>query len=704
LLLLLAGVGGLWLAWQRAERHQAITADLDRAVELERGGLWAEARLASGRVEARLAAGDPSELHRRLAQVRAELDLVARVEETRLEQASVQGEHFDTAHGDSAYRELFRGYGLDVEAPDPTEAVERLRASPIRDLLLAALDDWVFAKRQAHLAGWRRLVGVARQVDSDPWRNQVRETLLQEDRTALAGLARDTKIPTLPPTSLLLLGWTLRDTGNHPLAIAVLRQAQQQHPSDFWINHNLGLYLMEAKPSQPAQAVGFYRVALALRPNSPGVLNNLGNALAQQGQLAEAAAALQQAIRLKGDFVMPRTNLARVLKEQGKLAESADECEKTIRLESSDWNAYFQLGVTRAEQGKLPEAVEAYEQALRLNPNDATTHYNLGNARYRQRKLPEAVAAFREAIRLQPDYAEAHVNLGIALKNQGNLPEAEEQYRTAIRAKPGLVEAHFCLALALGAQRKFSEAVDEYQEVIRLDPANDGAYANLGDLLGIMGKFTEARKATEKALKLLPPKDSHRPAMLLQLEQVAQMETLDQKLAAMQGDARAASADEALDLARLCQKSYKRLFAASARFYTEAFADEPKLADDPRRGFRYKAACAAALAGCGQGEDARALDDNARARLRREALTWLRAELAAWQELLEKQLGKTRPLLEQELQRWQEDASFAGVRRRALLKLPEAEQGDWQELWANVEAVRRRALPSEAQPPKNSNR
>jgi tetratricopeptide (TPR) repeat protein len=75
--------------------------------------------------------------------------------------------------------------------------------------------------------------------------------------------------------------------------------------------------------------------------------------------------------------------------------------------------------------------------------------------------------------------------------------------------------------------------------------------------------------------------------------------------------------------------------AAAARFAAEAFAARPKLADDLRFPNRRNAACSAALAGCGQGQDAAKLDDAERARLRRQALDWLRADLAAWGALLD---------------------------------------------------------------------
>ncbi len=105
----------------------------------------------------------------------------------------------------------------------------------------------------------------------------------------------------------------------------------------------------------------------------------------------------------------------------------------------------------------------------------------------------------------------------------------------------------------------------------------------------------------------------------------------------------------------------------------------------PKSGLRYSAACAAALAGCGAGEDATKLTDAERAGLRKQALAWLRADLTAWRRVMEQQPDKARPEVRQQLQHWQEDTDFAGVRGpAALAKLPEAERQPWQKLWADV--------------------
>src|SRR5262249_10174467 len=149
-------------------------------------------------------------------------------------------------------------------------------------------------------------------------------------------------------------------------------------------------------------------------------------------------------------------------------------------------------------------------------------------------------------------------------------------------------------------------------------------------------------------------------------------------------------AAEQLEYARLC--AYKRLHAAGARFYGEAFALDPSLADATAHGHRYNAACAAALAGCGQGKGADKLDAETRARLRRRALDWLREDQVAWARLLDKQPDRARKVVVQQMQNWLRDLDFNGVHGPdALGKLPEAEREGWRRLWADVAATLARA-------------
>ena len=161
----------------------------------------------------------------------------------------------------------------------------------------------------------------------------------------------------------------------------------------------------------------------------------------------------------------------------------------------------------------------------------------------------------------------------------------------------------------------------------------------------------------------------------------------DRLPAILSGTAKPTDAGEQVGLARLCQHPSKRLYAASTRFFADAFTAEPKLAEDLSSGNRYNAACAAALAGCGKGEDAPAAEAD-RARLRSQALQWLRADLDAWKPRLSSPDADKRTLAAKALAHWREDDDLAGVRGAdALMKLPDAERAAWRQLWADLDAL-----------------
>jgi serine/threonine-protein kinase len=175
---------------------------------------------------------------------------------------------------------------------------------------------------------------------------------------------------------------------------------------------------------------------------------------------------------------------------------------------------------------------------------------------------------------------------------------------------------------------------------------------------------------------------------VLQARRLVDLET--RLPALLQGKDRPANADETLTLADLCYK--KQLHGTSARFWQEVFQNQSSLAGDREAGNRYNAACSAALAGSGKGKDEPALDDAAKARWRKQALDWLKADLAAWAKVLETGPPRARPSIQQTLQHWKTDPDLAGIRdEAALARLDSDEQRVCRGLWSEVDALLARA-------------
>jgi hypothetical protein len=125
--------------------------------------------------------------------------------------------------------------------------------------------------------------------------------------------------------------------------------------------------------------------------------------------------------------------------------------------------------------------------------------------------------------------------------------------------------------------------------------------------------------------------------------------------------------------------------------YTRGLEDDPDLGRDLDKGHRYDDACCAALAAAGKGSDAAGLTARERARLRRQALDWLSADLALWRTRASNKDVRVLDLVQKTLRHWQTE-DLAGLREpEALAKVPEAEREGWRKLWAAVQSLRKEA-------------
>ena len=911
-------------AWQRIDQRRRIDGSALAAIGQAEGlavgarasgkpGDWdkaiAEARLAKDRLEA---GGSPTVLREVMARLEAfqaeksrldaaieadrkDSQVVADLEEARLRGADLKDNHFDFIAKHEAYLAAFRAYGIDVGSLPVEEASKRIRSSKVGDELISALDDW--SRFQIGSVPQERLLSIARASETDPTRASIREAVARRDIAALRRLcerAEDRRHLGPRARSVFNALLQLGPTGSFPLLEAI----RGENPSDFWLNHDLGVAYSNAKTPQFPEAVRYLIVAVALRPESPGVRFNLGRALHGTGDLDGAIAEYRKAIDLDPKYANAHGNLGVSLYDKGDRDAAIAECRKTIDLDPKvalphnnlgialyakgdldaaiaeyrnafdlapyfasahsilgialyakgdldaaiaeqrkaidldpkfasahgnlgvslydkgdrdgaiaeqrkaidldpkDAHPHYSIGVALFATGDRDGAIAEYRKAIDLDPKDARVHYNLGIALKDKGDLDAAIAEYRKAIDLDPGYVEAHGNLGIALKDKGDLDAAIAEYRKAIDLEPKLAQAHNNLGATLyvkgdldGAIAECRKAIDldpkdpklalahnnlgaalydkgdlegaiaecrkaielepklarthwtlgralydkgdrdgaiaecrkaieldpkhasahntlgialkdegdldggiaEYRKAIELDPKYAGAYCNLGLALKQRGHFAEALEYLQKGHEL----GSRRPGWTYPsaqwVSECRRLVELEQKLPVfLKGEVSPRDADERLILADLCYQ--KALHAASARFYGQAFADQPTLAEDLRTGHRYNAACEAALAGSGTGKDDPPPGEASRARFREQALGWLRADLAAHGKVLDGGDANARQALFKELDHWKKYTDLAGIRdEAALAKLAEGEREAFRALWADVEALRVKA-------------
>ncbi len=378
---------------------------------------------------------------------------------------------------------------------------------------------------------------------------------------------------------------------------------------------------------------------------------------------------------------------AEILASSGQWGVAAGAFAKAVAREPGKLRLRYQLIDALLNSGDMGRVGPACDDML-ARFGDSSDHLQaLGVAGFC--RLARKATTEPSLIQVAHDLAAApDDNTRVGILGHSGQWDLIAQYRARIvKDKPEDASAQFNLGFALAAREKFDEASVAYREHLRLSPNSDAGHNNLGLILARQGRLDEAIASLRKAVEFNPSNDKAQKNLAAALRAT---EMQDKLLSFLKGEYRPRDNAERRGLAELCQS--RRLYHAGARLFADAFAADPRLADDLKVADRYNAACFASLAAAGQGDDAAKLDDAERSRLRRQALDWLRADLTLWTRLLESGQPADRPAAQHMLQHWQNDRDLAGLRdAAALARLSEAERKEWQGLWGDVKNLVERA-------------
>lgn len=171
--------------------------------------------------------------------------------------------------------------------------------------------------------------------DVDTW--QARYTKTPQDRTAALNFAtalrqadrNDQAVAVLQRAAiyhpndhevLAAYGKALAASGQLNLALDIVRRAQTPDRPDWKLLSTEAAILDQL--GNHAEARQLYKQALAIQPNDPGVLSNLGMSYVLTGELKDAEATLRQAVAIPGADGRARQNLALVVGLEGRFGEA----------------------------------------------------------------------------------------------------------------------------------------------------------------------------------------------------------------------------------------------------------------------------------------------------------------------------------------------------------------------------------------------
>src|SRR5262249_38404951 len=148
-------------------------------------------------------------LEQQLTGDQADYDLALRLERISLDRATLVDGRYGHRQAVAKYAQAFGDFA--VLDGDPAAAAARIAFSPIRDQLVAALDEWAmitFILADEPLA--QQLLAVARRAAPDPaWGDRLRQTLVWRDQEALGKLVAQAPAGGMSPRLLYLVGGML---------------------------------------------------------------------------------------------------------------------------------------------------------------------------------------------------------------------------------------------------------------------------------------------------------------------------------------------------------------------------------------------------------------------------------------------------------------------------------------------------------------
>jgi predicted Zn-dependent protease len=189
------------------------------------------------------------------------------------------------------------------------------------------------------------------------------------------------------------------------------------------------------------EAANIYHELLRNLPDEPGLLMNLGMALAMGGREAEALAPLERAIKLKPDLIPAHLFLGSSYLALGKADSAVAPLERAVAARPAEIEQRRMLAQAYAAVGRRSDAVTQLRKVTEVAPRLPGGWYALGHAY--NALTQDAMATFDTEAESSPW---RQLLLADAFLADGRLTDAFAIYRVTLERLPSMVSIHDSVA------------------------------------------------------------------------------------------------------------------------------------------------------------------------------------------------------------------------------------------------------------------
>jgi protein O-GlcNAc transferase len=249
-----------------------------------------------------------------------------------------------------------------------------------------------------------------------------------------------------------------------------------------------------------AEAERAFREALALTPDRPSVLTNLGLVLLQAQKFEEAEAILHKKAAVESNSAASLLALGDCLMLRDKHQDALACYVNAAEREADSPLAHSRAGRALLTLGRHAEALARFERALALEPQNTFFLLNRGNILFAQDDYAAALAAYDALLAADPHHPDALRNRAVVLIKLLRYDDAIASLRALLALEPDHPDARIDLARVFLRTKNPREALTAIDPLLAQHPGHVHACTIRGDALLALGRAAEALAAFDLAL------------------------------------------------------------------------------------------------------------------------------------------------------------------------------------------------------------
>jgi len=262
----------------------------------------------------------------------------------------------------------------------------------------------------------------------------------------------------------------------------------------------------------------YYQKAVSLEPNNAAarlsyarVLDKLGEneaaareynfALTKGGDDPEILYSLERIYRKKlaltPDDPAAIGDLGAILQKQNKFDEALQYYTQAGQLDPTNITTRLNVGTLYQQRKSYDAAISAYDSILTLYPNNVLANYYKAQCLAALGQKDQAIAAYKVVISLEPTNKDAKNDLLDLLK--ATMTPAQMMAYMSQNSDKGALEEMYDYAIELHKQNKFDDAIACYRQVLQTKTDNPEIYINLAIAYKQKNDLAQAKQILQDA-------------------------------------------------------------------------------------------------------------------------------------------------------------------------------------------------------------